>query len=210
MLCNHQHINKNYIEKYFEEREKYYRIIGVNLTTEEQNKYYAFFIDDITDLRRQQKLLELTSEKLAGEITEKNTLISILAHDLKNPFNAILNYIEMLTIFKDNPEKVNSTIDKLKNITSNTYKFFENLLTLIKIQTNRVSLNSEKIKINNLIEEVINDNQIIADLKKIRITKQCINIIVNYDYMMIYTIVNNILSNAIKYSYSDSEVKVKV
>lgn len=83
LLCNHQHINKNYIEKYFEEREKYYRIIGVNLTTEEQNKYYAFFIDDITDLRRQQKLLELTSEKLADEITEKNILISILAHDLK-------------------------------------------------------------------------------------------------------------------------------
>ncbi len=183
-------------------------------------------------LKEQNEGLKVLNEELAEEIEERqvveNTLkdnkieleksnitkdkfISIIAHDLKNPFNAMLNFSKVLYENFDDydtQDKKNS-IHYIHQAHQNTYKLLENLLTWSQLQSGKFKFKTEQTKLNLLTEETINQLRLSAENKAINIINKVEkNIIANADKNMVSTIIRNLISNAIKFTPKGGEINI--
>lgn len=143
----------------------------------------------------------LSSLQLSNE--SKDKLFSIIAHDLKGPFNSLLGFSNLLI------EEVNdgdhSNIKKyslvLNSTINKTYSFLINLLDWSSSQINRIDFVPEEFCFNELVDDVFQLHTLQAQNKDI-ILKKIIEkkIFISADRNMISTVIRNLISNAIKYS----------
>lgn len=187
-----------------------------------QNKEMHALNQEIINLQRnllkEKKTLQQTLEqlnvlnnKLIQLNDDKDQFVSILAHDLRNPFAVMLGYGQMLNkklenaAFEDAKKYagvINSTINK-------TYNLLENLLTWSRSQMNRIKYKPEYIKLKEIINETIElfENQINA--KDIFVATEDIkdSLVVRGDKQMIKTVLRNLFSNAIKYTPQQGSIQ---
>nr|MBC8146758.1 hypothetical protein [Bacteroidota bacterium] len=155
--------------------------------------------------------IKKTAEELEKLVATKDKFFSIIAHDLKNPFNAIIGFTEILNLDYDNIEEdeKKSMVDMIHKSANNAFDLLVNLLDWSRIQTGSISLNREVLNIEDAINSSIALLEHQASLKKIKIqTKNLANKFAFVDKNMITTVIRNLLSNAIKFSYSQSEITI--
>jgi len=152
--------------------------------------------------------IEENENQLTELIATKDKFFSIIAHDMKNPFNSILGLSEILI----NEDENNKEISKhLYNTSNQTYKLLENLLDWSRSQTGAMLFNPKQENIKNLISETIKIFEVTAINKQISIQLQIDNqIYANVDKDMFNTIMRNLLSNAIKFSYRNGIIIISV
>jgi len=156
-------------------------------------------------------LIEKQSRETAGIVLKNNKSISIIAHDLRSPFNSILGALQILKgKYKSNN---NNEIDKFIAIAIDSANKTLNLLDVLLEWT--ISRNVEKkiasvaINLSELLTEEIENNFAVAKLKQIRLNQQiAANVNVFADLQMVKTIFRNLLGNAIKYSNSGEEITI--
>lgn len=188
------------------------------LTLREAVKSYE---QDKTIVRQNDELRELNSnlEKKVEERTlqlhelnaTKDKFFSIIAHDLKNPFNTLIGFTElMLENLKDYSfEKLHEFIGILYDTSKQSYALLENLLEWSRSQTGRIQINKVEIKIYDLVEENINLLLNQASKKKINLIND-----IHYegsvigDLNMVRTVIRNLISNAIKYTKNEGTITV--
>jgi two-component system, OmpR family, phosphate regulon sensor histidine kinase PhoR len=159
------------------------------------------------------KIVEEDLKKSETQLRESNStkdkFFSIIAHDLKSPFLGLLGFSKMLVDDYDSlqDEEKKQYINGIHNLANNTYKLLTNLLDWSQLQRSRMELNPEIL---NLYENIIYAVQLIkgtAEQKSISIeTKIDDSLNVKADKNMLETILRNIISNAIKFSYPNSKI----
>lgn len=151
------------------------------------------------------------TEEIKKEINLKNIFYKIIAHDLKNPISANINFIELILddLKKQdfNKNEIIYNLDILKKNSDNIFLLLENILLWSESQNSYLKINKEKFKIYDIIETNINLlNQNIKE-KNIKIIiegdKDCI---LNADKNTIDTVIRNLLSNAIKFTYDNGRI----
>ncbi len=173
---------------------------------------YIAVKEDITERKRQEEIIRLSNLKLEESNATKDRFFSIIAHDLRNPFSAILGFSELLMRNFDKYDKVKvlNFINNIHTATKNTYKLLENLLEWAQIQRDAMVFKLEKIKLNTLIQEQVEVLTEQAKNKAIDISYNCEeNIYIAADRNMITTVVRNLISNALKFTNKGGEVKIK-
>lgn len=159
---------------------------------------------DITELHSMQ-------QKLNETIQTKDKFFDIIAHDLKNPIysvssqldDLIQNY-EMLSM--NELFEINLQIQKSISILS---QLLNNLLDWSRSQTNRVSYNPDFIDVSYLAENVYELYKETARLKNINLINEIhLGTTVWADSNMIFTVIRNLVSNAIKYTNSGGDVHI--
>ncbi|OFX20202.1 MAG: hypothetical protein A2033_19300 [Bacteroidetes bacterium GWA2_31_9] len=143
----------------------------------------------------------------------KDKFFSIIAHDLKNPFNAIMNSSYLLLKHgKGYDEEKLFKFIKLINTSSNqAYNLLENLLHWSRKQTGRLVKSPEILEISKLIEEEISNLNNLLENKQISLkTLYSENNTAYCDANMIKTVIRNLLTNAIKYSHRNSEIVISI
>uniref|UniRef100_UPI003561C61C ATP-binding protein n=1 Tax=Ancylomarina sp. TaxID=1970196 RepID=UPI003561C61C len=156
--------------------------------------------------------LKLTEQKMRALNATKDKFFSIIAHDLRNPFNALITLSSYLIEAIESSNKTEA-IELAKVIETSSEQGFEllvNLLEWSRTQTGSIQYNPELI---NLQKELKNPIQIIegiAESKNIRLTHN-INehITVLADPNMIRTIVRNLLSNAVKFTPKEGQISIE-
>jgi len=141
----------------------------------------------------------------------KDSFFSIIAHDLKNPFNSILGLSDLLiTDYHNLSEKEHLEIlENLKSVSLRTVNLLDNLLTWARAQRGTIAFEPDVINIKVLVTENINLSKSFADSKRITL----INLInddtwVFADENMINTVIRNLLSNAIKFTFPGGRVVI--
>jgi PAS domain S-box-containing protein len=173
---------------------------------------YVAIKQDIS-LRKESELkIKQQNEQLVELNKTKDRFISILAHDLKNPFNAILGYTELITNNFDeyNKEELKEYISIISNSAKDTFNLLENLLEWAYSQQNKVKLNPQKTNLLTITNECLNLARSSALAKNITIRIQIdeqTNVVA--DKEMIKTVIRNLLTNAIKFTSDDGSVIVK-
>jgi len=141
--------------------------------------------------------------------TTKDKLFSIIAHDLRSPFNSILGFSQLL-LEKANSLEVTKSKMYLKIINSsakNTLVLLDNLLNWAKTQTGQINFKPEKIIVSSIINETIETSNATAKIKNIVLNYfQSEEIVVFADRNMIQTILRNLISNAIKFTNSNGKI----
>ena len=156
--------------------------------------------------------LEEMNNELASIIATKDKLFSIIAHDLKSPFNVMLGFSELLiNNFDtwDDDEKF-KVLTYLNNSSNDAYTLLENLLDWSRSQRKKIVFEPSQTNVVSFIGEIIDLVSSIASNKKVKIINLCNNksLEVNADQNLLTIIYRNLLTNAIKFSYPDSKVFV--
>jgi signal transduction histidine kinase len=128
----------------------------------------------------------------------------IIAHDLKNPFNSLLGFAELLSKRYDklSDEKRKSIIEILLNSSKNLFELLTNLLNWSRAQRGSIIYNAAMADIICLIRENIELIQNQADQKQIRIILEIPfeKLILKIDTDLINAVIRNLLTNAVKYT----------
>ena len=166
-------------------------------------------------LRKERKLsfaLKNKTEELKKLNSAKDKFFSIIAHDLKNPFNALVSYTSLLKEDFDRftREEIEQIISDLSNATEQGFKLLENLLYWTRSQTNRIKVFKTRFNFGDVykdVEELAKPNLLEKSQKIILDTTEDQWLYADKD--MISTVLRNLVFNAIKFSYRGSSIHVK-
>ncbi|MDP2113529.1 MAG: PAS domain-containing sensor histidine kinase, partial [Bacteroidota bacterium] len=174
---------------------------------------YIVFVNKITDRKHAEILLEEQVEKLKELNVSKDKFLSIIAHDLRNPFGAIIGFSDLM--LKNFTEIDDDTLHKgLKTIESaanQAHKLLENLLIWSRNQIGMYKFTPEVINMKDRIVHALKVAKGNASIKDIKLASDISNNYLVYaDQDMIDTVLRNLISNAIKYTRKGGKVKVSV
>jgi len=157
--------------------------------------------------------IELLNNELLKSNDQKDKFFSIIAHDLKSPFNSILGFSEILCeqVAEKNYQGIVEYSDIIQQSSKRAMDLLMNLVEWSQSQIGRMVFNPEYFVIGELIDEVILLLSDAAKLKSIIIRKALLpNTIVYADKNMISTVLRNLISNAIKFTHLNGEIIIPI
>jgi signal transduction histidine kinase len=141
---------------------------------------------------------------------KKNEYLGIAAHDLKNPLQTIIGYCQMQTSYFDklSKEKILKQTNNIEIASSRMLDLVSNLLDINAIENGLIKVNKEKTMLLPLLEKVVDGIENQASQKGIKVQLETTekNMEVLTDALLLRQIVENLLSNGIKYSPESTEV----
>ncbi|OQW92879.1 MAG: hypothetical protein BWK79_13890 [Beggiatoa sp. IS2] len=154
------------------------------------------------------KLLEL-NEKLVKLNQDKDEFLGIAAHDLKNPLAAIQGLADMIDMSK---EEIIDLANMIQISSKQMFELIMNLLNVNSIESGKVQLSLYKLDILPVLRWIINQYTERAKAKNIRLGFQYAQEIyyILGDEGTLRQILDNIVSNAVKYSLHDKNVFVRL
>jgi signal transduction histidine kinase/ligand-binding sensor domain-containing protein len=172
-------------------------------------------------LEERQQLIEEQTEELTSqrdELTQlnntKDKLFSILAHDMKGPFNAILGFSDLLleNLESYTKDKIESQLKIIRDASLFSYELLENLLQWTRAQRGMIEFVPSKINVREFIVDVLKMPKQQASRKEIAIEIKVTGTEkpIKADPNMLSTIARNIINNAIKYSYIGSKIIIEL
>ncbi|HEY9220431.1 MAG TPA: tetratricopeptide repeat-containing sensor histidine kinase [Lutibacter sp.] len=151
------------------------------------------------------------SDKLKLVNSTKDKFFSIIAHDLKNPFNSIAGFTDLM-IENNEIYDAGKRLRFLKIIKGSTAKvssLLDNLLIWASSQSGNLKFNPKNINLAQQVTGVISFLEIQAINKDISILNKVEkNIFVKADQNMLDTILRNLISNAIKFTEPKGEIQI--
>jgi signal transduction histidine kinase len=178
--------------------EEILRIVGARITSE---------IERI----KAQKALEISELKLRTANASKDRLFTIIAHDLKSPFNSLIGFSRLLldNIQKQRYEKVEKYVGIIHDVSLQTHTLLSNLLEWSILQTNNITFDPGVFNLTVLFNEILEFHRNLAEQKKITLTAAATNYIEVYaDRNMVTIILRNLVSNAIKYTSPGGKISL--
>ena len=163
-------------------------------------------------LKKNLQQLQKENEELVELNRSKNELLSIISHDLKNPFGALLNMSEFLATETDDMERTEiGEFSQAINISAKIlYKFFNDLLEWSKLQNGIVNVNPVMLDVRAIADNIFSLLNITAMSKGVRLVNNIphgTNLL--GDLNMVNSIINNLVTNAIKFTNAGGSVIVQ-
>lgn len=176
------------------------------------NKQSLLIIEDITYRKQADKKLLQSLQQLETVNLNKDKLLSIISHDLRSPFTALLGSLNMLRNgyedYSDDERK--EFISIAYNVSNNLLELINDLLNWSRIQSNSVNFEPNQYSPYKIISKIVNLFSPIAMFKNINIITDCnSNLTAYYDENMIFTVLRNLLSNAIKFTNPEGVIEIK-
>lgn len=164
------------------------------------------------EIERQRDELDKQKQELEELNATKDKFFTIIAHDLKNPFNTVIGLSELLMERFEtyDQNKIKEFISQINKFTNNAYELLEDLLQWAKSQTGRIEVQEEKVDLYTLVSDNIEFLTEKAKEKNIDIKSEVhVNTYARIDKNMISTVLRNLISNAIKFTSNDGEINIK-
>ncbi|HEX2865849.1 MAG TPA: ATP-binding protein [Ignavibacteriales bacterium] len=168
--------------------------------------------ETVKELNLEIEQRKIFQEELKEANNTKDKLFSIMSHDLKNVFNSVIGVSEL--IIKDAEDGLTTDISTdvalIRDSSRRAYLFLENLLEWSASQSGMLSPAPEKFSVKLLAEDVVNLFKIQAGLKEINIENEIPEELYAFaDKRMLQTVLRNLISNAIKFSYTGGKILLK-
>lgn len=171
--------------------------------------------DSFNDMAKQLKIKIDSIYKLNNELVESNntkdTFLSIIAHDLKNPFNIIIGFSDLLNNqYQDFDEEKRKKFISIINVSAKTtYELLENLLAWARSQSGKIQIDKENINLKTILNKSIEIHAINANQKNINIFNNIVDETSIYaDKSTLLIAINNIINNAIKFTPTDGKITI--
>lgn len=168
-----------------------------------QEDLYIGVVRDITVRKIQEEKLKQSAIDLKGVIEDRNKLISIMAHDLKNPFAAMLGMSEMLNKYYDSfsDEKRKEYLSRILINTKNIQSLLENTLQWSLNEQDRLSFDLMEINVGEIVGEILRGINVMLVQKEIDVLNNIPDdLTMVADDQMIRIIFSNLITNAYKFS----------
>ena len=177
----------------------------------EGNPFAESVIQDITALRALEDSLKISELSLRKSNAAKDQFFSILAHDLRGPFNSLLGLTEIIALYPETIEEGKKTqfIQSIYRSIKNLYNLIENLLEWSRTQNGTISFNPTEVELKALVQNTINLLSEVVSSKEIDILANISSDIkLIADENMLKTIIRNLISNSIKFTHKNGLIKI--
>ncbi len=159
------------------------------------------------DISNKNLEIEKANEELIELNNEKNNLIGILAHDLRNPLTSSLSIASNLESNSDYlKEDDKASMSFLVSALNRMNDMIAKILDIRMIEQKRINLNCEKMDFEPVLQEVFTNFKSVANSKKIKLKLESKSIFGIADRNYLIQIFENLLSNAIKFSPPNRKV----
>jgi PAS domain S-box-containing protein len=168
-------------------------------------------VTDITNRKKAIHDLKESESKLKEANDTKDKFFSIIAHDLRSPFNSMLGFAKMLEEKFDKYDTVKKKkfIGIINKGLQDSYKLLENLLYWSRSQSGKISIRPETINLfllSNESGEFLNQSIKNKSIKLINKIPE--DIYVDAYKEMLSTIIRNLISNAMKFTLKNGEIEI--
>jgi PAS domain S-box-containing protein len=150
---------------------------------------------------RTQKFEDLNEELKTLDVA-KTDFLNIVSHELKTPLTTISAHLDVCSGMQDNLNETQlKSFGAIRRSNDQLVMLIDNLLEISRIEQGRFELNNEKVNFVGLVEDSLEDLKIIADQKNMKLIfkKKKVSMVVA-DVIRVREILNNLVTNAIKFS----------
>lgn len=219
-ICSQTSLNiqRRFIESELRNSEDRYRLLAKDLEvkvserTKDLEEVNEQLNKELFERIQAEQALRKNEQQLQELNATKDKFFNIVAHDLKNPFTSLLGSSELL--FQNIEHLDLDHIKKLAIILNDSaksgYAILQNLLDWSRSQTGNLKYNPEKVNLKNLVDENISNLELFCINKEITIDARIKDHMVVYaDKNMLNTVIRNLMSNALKFSFRSHRILVK-
>ncbi len=178
----------------------------------EKDAYCHIALIDLTDYKSVENDLKKTAEQLILLNATKDKFFSIIAHDLRSPFHALLGLSEILASDGESysPDEIKSFGKGLNDNVKNIYHLLDNLLKWAMMQRDMVIFKPERMNLFEVVNSVVEMTRESLKNKKITIYNDVNKDIDIYaDSSMLFSIIHNLITNAIKFTAEFGKIIVE-
>jgi signal transduction histidine kinase len=158
----------------------------------------------ITTLEQTNDKLRRANRQLKHDDKLKDEFVYIATHELKNPVTAMKGYLALIEEgnYGQIPEKLQMPLNQISSSNQQLVTLLNNLLQIARTEAQQLSLQTQPVVICDIINQVTQDLKPLFDQKKLTLDHSCPNtaVTVMADRERLREIINNLVSNAIKYS----------
>lgn len=169
---------------------------------------------DITELKQAKKQLERQNTDLIQLNQEKNEFLGIAAHDLKNPLSGIKGLAQEI---RDNlanlsQSDISSYADMIYTNSQRMFNLISNLLDVNAIESGKLQVKLEAVDINSVLQDILRYQYEVAKHKDITLEyiNQAQEVYATADADSLYQVLDNLISNAIKYSLPNTQTVIRI
>jgi PAS domain S-box-containing protein len=168
---------------------------------------------DITQHKESERSLREARETAEGATKLKDKFVSLVAHDLRSPFNSIMGFLRILGDDKENPlnEKQRSLLQRVITSGERLLRMIEELLNISRLSTGRITPSPKFFDARMVASIAVNDLGLLANEKGIEIVNDVAPGVRLYaDFDLFNEVISNLVSNAIKFCRSGDRITVFV
>jgi len=155
--------------------------------------------------------LYIKNEQLKESNEFITKLLSIVAHDLRNPFNHIIGFSNLLykNLDKYDNKRKNEFIEQIVSSSETGYQILENIMGWARSQSHKIELKNQNIYLSDLLQSITEEFQIHCQQKNIEFErKDTCRCVIKTDATLLSIILRNLCSNAVKFSPTNSKIKI--
>jgi signal transduction histidine kinase len=172
----------------------------------------SFFGSDITKRKLAEQTLKENETRLRELNLTKDKFFSIIAHDLKSPFNSILGFSDILLdqVSQKDLDGVEKSTEIIQKSAHHAVELLTNLLEWSQSQSGRIEFNPEYLELHALVDKVIRGMESLSRQKSIQITNHIsAHAPIWADRYMLSSILRNLISNALKFTKQNGAIDIK-
>lgn len=168
----------------------------------------------------QQKTLELKNNELLKNAldfakqsqTAKNNFFSGISHDMRTPLNAIIGLSELAENYTNDINQIKSYLKEIKISSRQLLNLVNDILNLSQIEQNKIAINAKQFNLKQCVNDCITifKTRAKSENKQLAVNFNIYNETVQSDDFRITQIINNLLSNAFKYTNSGDTISVDI
>jgi PAS domain S-box-containing protein len=169
---------------------------------------------DVDELKQAQGALVEQNSQLEKLNSQKNLLLGMAAHDLRNPLSAVLGYSKFITNRAQEgvPEKVLGFVRSIEKSANSMLALVDDLLDVSTFESGKLTLKTKTFDLRQLLEDVSELNQPLAEAKQITVIMHLPEspLMVCADPVKINQVLTNLVTNAIKYSERNRDISLSL
>ncbi len=192
------------VEHYHKKGHSFFMNDTVSVVTIAGQQYFLAFHQDITE--RKQAEQELITAKLKAEESDqlKSAFLANMSHEIRTPMNGILGFLELLNNPDLESEEQQAYIKIIRKSGERLLNIISEIIDISKIEAGQIGVHLQEININDKIENTYNLFKLDAENKGLNLSfKNSLpdnELIIITDKHLLYSILTNLIKNAIKYT----------
>ena len=158
---------------------------------------------------RTKRQFDSYNEQLQTEIDLKNRFFTIISHDLRAPFNALLGFSKLLLSGEISEDQKTGFIEAIHESSTQGLELLENLLQWSNEQTNRTVIKIENYNLHRIARKTVKLMSFASEKKNISLNMDIDeDIEIVFDKDCLELILRNLISNAVKFTNRDGRIKL--
>lgn len=163
------------------------------------------------EVEKQKDEILKKNRELINLNNEKNNLISIVAHDLKSPLNQIKGFTTIIKLTSNLEPDTLKYLESIEISANRLNEMIGKILDIEAIESRKLNIKLEETDLSEILQECVSRYKITAGEKDISINQEIAdNVRINIDVSFINQVFENLISNAIKFSPSDTVISISL